>query len=231
MKSVAIMQPTYLPWLGYFDLIDLVDVFVILDSVQFNRRSWQQRNRIKGHDRLLWLTVPVLSKGRGDQLIHEVEIERSTNFQENHIKTIKHFYAKAPFFSLYIDELSSILLKRHQFLADLKFELIVWLCERLGIKSQLVRSSSMDVRGKKVEILINICKVLGAARYLSAEGSRKYIEEDNLFDLKGIDLMYHAYQHPDYRQINGDFVPYLSVLDLLFNEGPSSLSVIRAGRT
>ena len=228
-RAVAIMQPTYLPWIGYFDMIDQSDCFVFLDSVQFNKRSWQQRNRIKGHDGVLWLTVPVLSKGRRDQRIDEVVIDQTQAFQEKHIKTITYSYSKAPFFAQYIDELSAILHKSHQFLADLNIELIRWLCAQLGIETEMVRSSSLNVEGKQVELLVNICKALGTDRYLSAAGSKAYIEENNLFVPNGIDLVYHEYRHPEYRQLHGAFVPYLSVLDLLFNEGPSSLSIIRAG--
>lgn len=229
--TVAIMQPTYLPWIGYFDLIDQSDCFVFLDSVQFNKRSWQQRNRIKGPEGVLWLTVPVLSKGRRDQRILDVVIDHTTNFQQKNINTITHLYSKAPFFGEYIDELSIVFPKSHQFLADLNIELIRWLCARIGIRTQMLKSSSISVGGKKVELLVNICKALKADRYLSAEGSRTYIEENNLFGQSGIDLRYQAYHHPQYRQLHGTFEPYLSVLDLLFNEGPSSLSVIRTGRT
>ena len=231
MKTVAIMQPTYLPWIGYFDLIDQSDCFIFLDSVQFNKRSWQQRNRIKSPGEVLWLTVPVLSKDRRDQRIFEVVIDPSKKFQEKHIKTIMHCYHKAPFLSQYIDELSTIL-KSHSLLGELNIDLIGWLCLKMGIKNQMIRSSSLEATGKKAELLVNICKILNAGRYLSPMGSRNYIEieEDNLFNANAIDLTYHAYRHPEYRQLHGSFEPYLSVLDLLFNEGPSSLSIIRAGR-
>jgi hypothetical protein len=231
MRTVAIMQPTYLPWIGYFDLIDQSDCFVFLDSVQFNKRSWQQRNRIKGPEGILWLTVPVLSKGRRDQIILDVAIDPSASFQEKHIKMITHVYSKAPFFGKYIDELSLIFSRSHKFLADLNVDLIRWLCTQIGIGTQMVTSSSIDVEGKKVRLLVEICEALEADRYLSAEGSRTYIEENNLFGQSGIDLAYQAYHHPQYRQLHGTFEPYLSVLDLLFNEGPSSLAVIRTGRT
>ena len=230
MKTVAIMQPTYLPWIGYFDMIDQSDCFVFLNSVQFNKRSWQQRNRIKGHDGVLWLTVPVLTKGRRHQRIYEVEIASTQHFREEHIKTITRCYSKAPFFEQYIDGLSAILCRSHRLLADLNIEFTHWFCEQLGIETKMIRSSSLDVEGEKVELLVNICGMLGADRYLSAAGSKEYIEENNLFVPNDIDLVYHAYRHPEYRQLHGSFVPYLSVLDLLFNEGRSSLSIIREGR-
>lgn len=228
--TVAIMQPTYLPWLGYFDLMDQCDTFVLLDSVQFDRRSWQQRNRVKTPQGELWLTVPVRSKGRRESKISEVEIDRSQRFEETHIRTFEHFYAKAPFYRDSIDELAAILRKGHTHLAELTIELIGWLRERLGLEGELVRSSTLGVEGKKVELLVAICQRLGADRYISPPGAREYIEEDNLFPEHGIELCYHAYRHSEYRQLHGPFVPQLSVVDLLLNEGASSLAIIRSGR-
>ena len=224
-RTIAIMQPTYLPWIGYFDLIDRVDCFVFLDSVQFNKRSWQQRNRIKGSKGVLWLTVPVLSKGRREQKIAEVEIDLTRQFQAKHLKTIMSCYSKTPFCQKYIDELSTILNKSHQWLVELNIELIQWFCRNLGISTQTARSSCLSVEGKKAELLANICEALGADCYLSA-----YIEENNLFKQKKIYLDYHAYKHPKYTQPYGDFLPYLSTVDLLFNMGDSSLPIIREGR-
>jgi hypothetical protein len=230
MKTIAIMQPTYLPWIGYFDMIDQSDHFVFLDSVQFNKRSWQQRNRVKSPEGVSWLTVPVLTKGRRHQHINEVEITNNKSFQETHIKTITHLYSKAPFFAQYIEDFSSILHKSHQFLADLNIELIGWLCTKLGIEIEMSRSSLLGVDGKRTELLVNICKALSADHYISAEGSREYIEESNLFSQSDIRLTYHSYDHPKYQQRFGEFVPYLSIVDLLFNEGPASLSIIYKGR-
>ena len=230
-KTIAIMQPTYLPWIGYFDLIDYVDCFVFLDSVQFNKRSWQQRNRIKGAKGVIWLTVPVISKGRREQKIIEVEIDLTRQFQAKHLKTIANCYSKAPFFSQYIDELSAIFNKSHYWLAELNIELIQWFSKELGISTQTLRSSDLDVAGQKTELLVNICEALEADFYLSAEGSRDYIQENNLFEKKKIHLVYHDYKHPIYDQCYGEFTPYLSTLDLLFNKGgESSLLLIREGR-
>jgi hypothetical protein len=227
---VAVMQPTFLPWIGYFDLIDQSDRFVFLDSVQFSKQSWQQRNRLKGLNGEQWLTVPVLTKGLSNQSISEVKINQNAKFKEKMIKTITQIYRKAPFFDSYIDELSDILLKSYVFLAALNIELIMWVCKQLGIDTKMIRSSSLKAKGKKVELLINICKELNADTYLSTPGSKVYIEENNLFTSNDIDLVYHAFEHPEYHQINGKFVPYMSIIDLLFNEGPASLSIIRKGQ-
>jgi len=231
LHSVAIMQPTYLPWLGYFDLIDQSDCFVFLDSVQFSKRSWQQRNRVKGPgNKSFWLTVPVQSKGRRNQDINEVTIDDTKSLEELHVQTITHFYRKAPYFSSYIDELKAILCRPYRLLVELNIDLITWLCTQIGIGGEMILSSSLNCDGTNVQRLVSICKKLEADRYISAPGSRDYIGDDELFLLNDIELTYHSYYHPEYRQFQGSFVPYLSTLDLLFNEGPAALDIIRKGR-
>jgi hypothetical protein len=230
MKIAAIMQPTYLPWMGYFDMIDRSDCFVFLDSVQFEKRSWQQRNRIQGPDGELWLTVPVQTKGRYSQMIVEARIDPTMNFGEKHIKTITHLYCKSPFFKNYIDGLSAIILKPYELISDLNIDLIRWFTMQLGIEKEMLRSSSIRHEGKKSRLLVNICESVGADTYLSAAGSRTYIEEENQFAPNGINVTYHSYHHPEYRQNSKVFMPYLSAVDLLFNEGPACLSIIRKGR-
>jgi len=227
--TVAVMQPTFLPWMGYFDLIDQSDCFVFLDSVQFSKQSWQQRNRVKGPDGEQWITVPVLTKGLPNQRIFEVKVNQNAKFQKKTIKTITQIYRKAPFFDSYIDELSNIFLKSHVFLAELNIELILWVCRQLGIFTKMIRSTSLKAKGKKVELLVKICKELKADTYLSTPGSKVYIDENNLFVPHGIDLVYQVFKHPVYRQSKGGFLPCMSIIDLLFNEGQDSRSIIHKG--
>ena len=176
------------------------------------------------------LTVPVFSKGRRDQDIRDVQIDRSGGFPESHLKALEHNYRKAPRYADYINEFTAIMRKGHDCLAELTIELIVWLKDSIGVDAELVRSSSLGVSGAKVELLVAICKSVGAERYLSPAGSRVYIEENNLFPRSNLALEYQNYEHPLYRQLYGDFIPYLSVIDLLFNEGERSLEIIRSGR-
>jgi len=224
------MQPTYLPWLGYFDLMDQSNVFVFLDSVQFDKRSWQQRNRIKGPSGELPLTVPVLTKGRRSQRIYEAEIDLVSNFYEKHIKAIQLSYRKARFFEKYVDDITATLSQRHRYLAEMNIDLILWFSQTLGIQTEFIRSSTLSAQGNKAELLADICGLVKADRYLSPIGSKDYIDQNNPFTDKGIELCYHAYEHPSYEQLFGNFLPYLSVLDLLLNEGERSLSIIRSGR-
>lgn len=230
MTTAVIMQPTYLPWVGYFDLMDQSDVFVFLDSIQFVRRSWQQRNRVKGPHGEQMLTVPVLSKGKYYQKISEVCIDHSSEFVESHLKAIRLNYAKSKYFSRYFEDFSGILRKKHALLTDLNIDLIFWLKDALGIQTRFLRSSALNIDAKRTALLVNICRTLQVDHYLSPAGSNGYISEDNLFDECKIRLSYHKYEPVSYRQLHNEFVPYLSVLDLLFNEGEQSLAIMRSGR-
>ncbi len=228
--KIAIMQPTYLPWVGYFDMIDQADCFVFLDSIQFNKRSWQQRNKVKSVTGPVWCTVPVLTKGKADQLICEVETDQEQNYSAKHIGTIRRNYETASHAEPFIGEFSTILERKHQLLAELNIELIRWLCGHLGIRKDFVLSSTLDIRGRKTELLVNICKKLEATQYISALGSKEYIEQDNLFVSNNIDLVYHSYFHPEWKQLHGSFESHMSILDLLLNEGSESMSIVRSGR-
>ena len=229
MESLAIMQPTYLPWIGYFGLIDKVNTFIILDSVQFSKRSWQQRNQIKTANGAMFLTVPVSSKGKRGQLINQVEIDITRNYHRAHIASLANNYRKSPYFSEYSPELFSLLEKNHVNLSELTSELIVWFCKALGITTSIKYSNKMENKGTKADLLAMLCQQLDVAEYVSALGSREYLEESGIFNKLGIPIKYNEYDHPEYSQLFGEFIPYMSIIDLLFNVGPESLSVIREG--
>ncbi len=230
MKTVAIMQPTYLPWLGYFDLMDQSDVFVWLDSVQFEKRSWQQRNRIKTSAGEQWLTVPVLSKGKFDQKICVVEIDKQRNFSKQHVKALELAYIKSKYFNKYFSKLKLILTRPHKLLVDLNLELIRWLADELGLSPFFLRSSELNVTGKRAELLVNICKTVAASKYISPIGAADYLKTGNVFTNQGIEFAYHQYRHPVYEQLYDEFLPFMSVIDLLFSQGENSLTIIRSGR-
>lgn len=228
--KVAIAQPTYLPWIGYFDLISQVDAFVILDSVQFEKQSWQQRNRIKTPAGLQWLTVPVVFRGRFGQLIHEVEI-RDSEFWRNHLRAIELNYRRAPFFKNYFPELSQKLSAAGGRLADLNVRLIQWFMSILEIRTPLFFSTQLNQPGKRTELLANICSHLGASQYISPIGSAAYLlQEIDVLERRSIEVFFHNYEHPRYRQLFPPFIPYASILDLIFNEGERSLEMVRSGR-
>jgi hypothetical protein len=231
--KIAITQPTYLPWMGYFDLIDQVDCFVILDSVQFEKQSWQQRNRIKTPAGLQWLTVPVVFRGLLGQRIQDVEI-RTSDFVEKHLRAIELNYRRSPHFDLYFPQLAEILRmsgKDGLALVDLNICLIERLCGWLGIEKRFLRSSDLGESGKRCELLVNLCRRLNADFYFSALGSAGYLlEELERFSASGIQVGFQNYQHPQYSQLFPPFCPYASALDLVFNEGAGSMEIIRSGR-
>ncbi len=228
MKA-AIIQPTYFPWLGYFALMDQVDIFVFLDSVQFDRRSWQQRNRIKTPHGAHYLTIPVLKKGKFDQKVNEVKIDHSANPMQDHIKTIRWAYGKAQYFDAYAPAIFALLEKSHDYLSQLTMELILLIKDKMGIKCQILQSSLLPVDGRKAELMADICSYLSATTYVSPVGSKDYLDQSSVFQERGIKLAFNEYQHPVYRQLHEPFLEYLGIIDLLFNEGPQSLSIIRKG--
>lgn len=229
--KVAISQPTYLPWMGYFDLIDAVDLFIVLDTVQFEKRSWQQRNRIRMPGGLQWLTVPVKSRGHFEQLVREVEI-CDPQFAENHIRTIELAYRRAPYFRQYFPRLAEVLHDKSKgALIELNLDLIRCFLEALDIRTPLITASSLNQSGKRTELLANLCAAAGASHYVSPIGSAIYLlgEKDILLD-RGVEILFHHYEHPVYRQVFSPFEPYASVVDLLFNEGDRALEILRSGR-
>ena len=222
------MQPTFLPWIGYFAMIDRSDVFVFLDSVQFAKRSWQQRNQIKTASGAQWITMPVASSGRRDQLIKDALISKEGDPSKKLINAIKTNYSQAPYFKKYSERLFEEIRKEQENLCSLNIGITRLILEILGLGGKsLLRSSEMPVSGAKADLLVSICRHLGFERYLSAPGSREYIEESQAFEPTGIQVDYHEYEHPVYRQLFGEFVPYMSVIDLFFNDG--ALENLRKG--
>jgi hypothetical protein len=220
--KVAIMQPTYLPWSGYFALMESVDIFIILDSVQFSKRSWQQRNQIKTESGSKWLTVPVISKGKKDQLISDVKIDYSGKFPENHINMIEQNYRKAPFFNDLSEIFFSTLRKRYEYLSYLSIDLILLIRGLLDIKTKIKYSSNFLTKGSKDELLAELCEHVGATEYVSPPGSKVYLDGSDSFNKRNILVEYFDYNHLDYPQLHGEFIQYMSVIDLLFNYHPQS---------
>jgi hypothetical protein len=223
------MQPTFLPWIGYFALIDRVDEFILLDHVQFAHRSWQQRNRIKTPHGVQWLTLPVEVKGKRDQRILDVRIGPTSDFAEKIERAITLNYSRAPWFARYSEAVLGPLARRPQLLVDVTIPLIWSLCRAIGVDTPIVRSSELEASGRREGLLVEICRSRGATTYVSPRGSHAYLDGSSAFPDAGIELRYHDYEHPTYPQLWGEFVPYLSTIDLLFNAGPDTLSVIRSG--
>lgn len=225
------MQPTYLPWLGYFDLMDQADVFVLLDNVQFEHRSWQHRNRLRSPSGLVWLTVPVKTSGRRGQMIYDVEIDFSQGFPRRHIRAVELYYRRARYFDRYYPTFRELLLQAGPRLVELNIKLMDWIARELGIQQMVVRGSERPVNGKRSTLLVELCRDLGTPKYLSPVGSYGYIRHEHAsFAQAGIRVLFHNYVHPTYRQAFVPFVPYCSTLDLLMNHGEEAVTILRSGR-
>lgn len=230
MKTIAIMQPTYLSWCGYFAMIDKVDEFVILDSVQFARRSWQQRNRIKGPSGELMLTLPVTVRGRRDQLIRDVELVDPGYHLARQLRTIEQCYRKAPFFDDHFEELAGVYTMKWRYLADLTTTLLRLVGGWLNVTTRMISSSALPVYGHKDELMLAICRERGADVYIAATGSREYMSQSRCFAQSEIAVEYMSYQAATYKQQFKGFLPRLSALDVVFNMGPDSRDVVMRGR-
>lgn len=224
----AIMQPTYLPWQGYLEMMLSSDCFVYFDDVQFVRKSWQQRNRIKSPQGELMLSVPVLKKGELEQKISEAKINNQTDWQYKHLASIEHNYHKAPFFNRYIEELRRIYSQKYEKLIDLNLEILDFLRSGFNINTPTILSSQLDVKGARNEYIIAICRKIGAEILYDAAGAAELLD-CSAFEKAGIQLKFQRYSHPVYRQLHGDFKPYLSALDLLLNEGENGRTILASG--
>lgn len=223
-RTVAIHQPNYLPWIGYFHKIHRSDAFVFLDDVEYTSGSWMNRNKIKTPDGWTWITVPVTeSSGR----IHDVTIATHEDWRSEHWKTFQHNYGGAEHFEEWEDFLRSVYDREWTNLYELNRHLLEGICERVGIDYQFVEASTLDVEATETERLVEICEATDADRYLSGQGAKGYTDE-SLFDDAGIDLNYQSFDHPTYRQRFGEFVPNLSFVDLLLNEGADRAARILA---
>jgi hypothetical protein len=231
-KTCVISQPTFLPWLGWFDLADQGDVMIILDDVAFSKQSWQQRNRIRTPNRLEFLSVPVKTSGRLGQRIMDCELA-DQHFVEKMLKTLRTNYAKTPFFENVIDELGTAMKTAAGTgrLVELNCALISWMAGRLEVTTPMIRASTLGVGGQRGEHVAAICECVGVDRYLSPEGAESYLMEDKgAFDRRGISVWIHVFEHPQYVQRFPPFMPYASALDLIFNVGPAAAEVMRSGR-
>ncbi len=222
MTRVAIHQPEHLPWLGYLDKARKADRFIFLDTVAFKKNYFENRNRIRTDQGWAWLTVPILIKGRFGQAFTGVEINNQARWAEVYFRTIRQNYAKAPFWKAYERPLEELILRPWQRLVDFNLALIRFLFDAFGIRTATTRASELDVSGKKGELLLDICRKTGAGVYLSGPSGRDYLDE-SIFNAAGIGVEYHAFTHPEYRQMHTPFLPGMSSLDLLLNEGPDGM--------
>lgn len=218
-------QPVYLPWLGLFHKIALADVFVSFDMIQYLPKDWNNRNRIKTANGTPWLTVPVLRKGYLDKPIWEIKINNTIDWRKKHWKTIEMAYSKAPYFKKHDERLLWFYEMGWTWLADLNYCLLRYFLNSFNIGVEIVYAHHCTFQGKGSDLVLDMCKKLGADTYIFGALGRNYADVE-AFKKEGIEVVFQDYKHPVYNQLHGDFVPYMSAIDLLFNHGPDSLDII-----
>jgi hypothetical protein len=223
--KVAVIQSSYIPWRGYFDMIDDVDLFVFYEDVQYSKGSWRNRNKIKTDRGTTWLTVSV--DYAFPQKICDTRINYSNNWNRQHVDLLRQWYKSAPFFSDYFDEFASLIEPGYQSISELNQVLCSWLMRQLFIDTKLMSSTGLECEGQKTERLIDLLKKVGATHYLSGPSAMDYIETDQ-FISNGIGLAYKSYDYADYPQLHGKFEGAVSVLDLLFNTGPNARKFLKS---
>jgi hypothetical protein len=219
--NVVILQPSYIPWRGYFDQIRRADLFIFYDDVQYDKHGWRNRNQIKTAQGKQWLTIPVHSKGVTEGIaIKDVRIDWSKPWTKNHLKALTFAYNKAPYFKDYLPLLESFYSRLDECLADFTIETTTLLSRELGITStRFLRSSELPaIDGVKTDRLIQILTQVGAKHYISGPSARDYIEQEK-FDRAGITLEYMEYNYREYPQLYPPFDSYVTILDLLFMTG------------
>lgn len=225
-KRVAIVQSSYIPWKGYFDLIRSVDHFILLDNVQFTRRDWRSRNRIKTRQGLAWLTVPVHSRGRSTQLIEETTIA-DPSWGGRHWRSLEASYARTPYFRMYADVIEPLYRRPPERLSCVNYGFITAICGVLGIATPITWSSEYPARDDRCLRLVDLCRAVGATEYLSGPSARAYLDVA-AFEAAGISVRFADYAgYPEYPQPYGPFEHGVTVLDLLFCTGPRALEFMK----
>lgn len=224
---VAIHQPQYLPWLGYFDKIDRSDVFVLLDNVQYKKNEWQNRNRIRTAHGWQWITVPVLYKF--PQKIREVKINNRVDWKKKHLHALVYNHSKSPYFDDHRPFFKDAYNRNWEYLVDISTHMIKYLVRALGIDTKILIASDFNLRDHPTERLIDICRTVGANTYLSGVHGARYMDMEKFMQAE-IKVIVQNFRHPVYDQLFRKFEPFMSVVDLLFNHGKESLNIIRGTR-
>lgn len=220
---ITIHQPEYMPWLGFFHKINMADVYVVLDDVQFSKNYFQNRNKVRTPDGWTWVALPVNRNIK--TLIKDVTIANDSRWQKKWHGTIYYNYKKTPYFDCYFEGLSKIINEEWKQLSDLNIALIEFFLKALNIQKEIKFASMLNVSGEKADLIFNICKATDAKTYISGVSGKEYLDLKK-FQEAGIDVEFQEFHHPIYKQLQEPFIPCMSVIDLLFNYGEKSLDVI-----
>jgi hypothetical protein len=213
---VSIHQPAYLPWLGYFDKIARSDIFVYLDTVQFEKNSFINRNQIKTQQGPQWLTIPVKTKGHTTTTLVTTQVDDQQPWRKKHLRAISLNYAKAEFFNNIYPKIEAQINSDEQLLSELCWQQLKFWTKELNISTPIIRSSELDIESHKSDLVLEICTKMGASTYLSGSLGRQYLIENDFHD-RGIEIAYQNYSHPKYIQLGDEFIKNLSIVDYLMN--------------
>ena len=215
----CVHQPNFLPWMGFFAKIAAADIFIVMDNVQFPRNSWVNRVRIGGRGEPIWLTVPVRHLGRLDLPIAEVEISYEADWVSKHLRTIQQRYARAPFFRPMFEKMEETLTSYSPLLGERNLALIRTVLVLCGIERRIVRGSELQGSGSSSNLIVSMCRAVGANVYLAGQGAAGY-DDLAVYADAGIEYRTAGFVHPEYEQSAGDhFEKGLSIIDGLFNVG------------
>lgn len=227
-KKIAVVQSNYIPWRGYFDLINSVDEFILYDDVQYTRRDWRNRNTIKSAAGVIWLTIPVEVKGKYFQKIRDTVVA-DKKWAHDHWRSVVHNYSKAAYFSEYEELFQDLYLGSEEtLLSQINYRFIMAICRILGITITISWSMDYQLSGDKTERLVNLCRQAGATNYISGPAAKAYLDE-SLFEREGISVAYMDYSgYREYAQLYPPFQSQVSIIDLIFNEGPNAVNYLKS---
>jgi hypothetical protein len=222
-KKAAILQSSYIPWKGFFDIINDVDEFVLFDDVQYTKRDWRNRNRIKTSQGVRWLSIPVNVKGNFFEKIKDMRVANH-EWARDHYLSIYHAYSKAPFFPVYKDRLHDLYNEAEKLdsLSEINYLFLRSICQILSIETRLSWSSDYELEDGKSERLLSICRQVGADTYVSGPSARDYLQQP-LFDAEGVRVTWFNYDgYPEYPQPYPPFDHHVSIIDLILQTGPDA---------
>lgn len=215
-------QPAYLPWLGYLDKIKRSDIFIFLDTVQFEKNSFTNRNKIKTKNGPIWLSIPVIKTAHFDKTMNEMLIDNNFHWQRKHLCSIQTAYSKAPHFKELFPKLQELYAIEYDNLVDATWNHLIFWLDILGVKTKIIKSSELDIHSKKSDLVLDLCKSINADYYISGALGKDYLELEK-FKAAGIQVEFQNYKHPVYNQLYGEFLPYMGVVDFAMNAADYSI--------
>lgn len=223
--KVTIHQPNYLPYLGFFDKAVRADMLILLDTAQYSKNGLQNRNRIKTPQGEQWLTIPVLTKNNFGVMTKDVQIDNKKDWRQQNLRSITLNYKKTKHFSEFAGFITGLYSSERVNLSDFCTEIIEYIMKLLPAEVKVIRSSELEIKGTRSEMLLDLCKQVGATTYLSGKSGREYLDKE-IFEQNNMKLEFHSFNSPVYEQLWGEFIPNLSTIDYLLNCGKENFAAL-----